>query len=185
VDNSTVNIRRAPRQDEENVIVTIGKGPFYPVLGRLENGEWVQIQYDPSIIGWVFGPLMEFRGDLAKDVPTIALSAITTVHPGTVAAVLTRTAIAGTLISTSGGFGSATSARSSATGVFLRTAGGSLEPTLGGIRPTFTYPPPFVEATLAPKTSVNTQSGIPPIVPIVALAVLGLCGLLVSSLRRL
>jgi len=57
---------------------------------------------------------------------------------------------------------------------------------LSGPQPTFTFPAAFVEATLPPRAAAtSSQGGVPPIVPIIALAGVGLFGLLVSALRRL
>jgi hypothetical protein len=73
--------------------------------------------------------------------------------------------------------------QASATGVFTRAADDAGRQP-GVPLPTFTYPPPFVEATLPSRSAAVSRGGLPPIVPIIGLATLGLAGLFISSLRR-
>jgi hypothetical protein len=171
---------------DAEIIGKIRPGSFYQVVSRSEK--WLQIIYgtpSPDTLGWVYEDIVVVTGNLAS-VPKLGIGQVPTANVPTVQAQQTNTALAVSVGSTPGGFASATSARASATGVFLRTqVGPSLEPTLSGPMPTFTRPPPFAEATLAPRSSGLIQVGLPPIFPIIALAALGLFGLLISSFRRL
>ncbi len=177
------NVRQAPSTDAE-IIGTIKPGSFYPVLSK--SGKWLQILFGrptPETTGWVFDEIVTVTGDLKSIKEN---GSAPTANVPTVEAQKTETAAAQSVEGTPGGFASATSARGSATGVFIRTQTGAVnEPTLGGPRPTFTMPPPFAEATLSPRSSVAAAGGLPPIVPILGLAVVGLLGLMISSLRRL
>ena len=87
---------------------------------------------------------------------------------------------------TPGGIESATALQLSATGVIAVNANGTaIAPTSGQPLPTFTFPPPLIEATLSPRiNAVSAQGSIPPIVPIIGLSAVGLLGLLISGLRR-
>jgi len=177
------NVRQAPSTDAE-IIGKIKPGNFYPVLSK--SGKWLQILFGtptPETTGWVFDEIVSVTGDLKSIKEN---GSAPTANVPTVEAQKTETAAAQSVEGTPGGFASATSARASATGLFIRTQTGAVnEPTLGGPRPTFTMPPPFAEATLSPRSSVAAAGGLPPIVPILGLAVVGLLGLMISSLRRL
>lgn len=173
------NVRQAPDYAAEK-IGEIKENEFYPVVSR--SFKWLQIAFNKNgyEFGWVYEDIVIVQGNL-NSVPVNG--AAPTANVPTVQAGQTTTAQANSVIRTPGGFASATSARAQATGVFLRTP--TLEPTLGGPKPTFTYAPQFAEATLAPRNAGFIQTGMPPIVPIIGLAALGLFGLLISSLRRL
>jgi hypothetical protein len=173
------NVRQAPSLESER-IGTIEADEFYQVVSR--SGKWLQILYNKNgyEMGWVFEDIVTIQGN-ATLIPVNGNAP--TANVPTAEAARSSTAQVDSIIATPGGFASATSARASATGPFARTA--TIEPTLGGPRPTFTYPAVFAEATLAPRGAGLVQTGMPPIVPIIALAALGLFGLLISSLRRL
>jgi hypothetical protein len=173
------NIRQAPSTSSEKVGEMLA-GEFYQVVSR--SGKWLQIQYNKNgyDTAWVFEDIVTIQGN-ATLIP--ANGNAPTANVPTVQAGQTSTAQVNAIVATPGGFASATSARASATGSFARTA--TIEPTLGGPKATFTLPPVFIEATLAPRGAGVIQTGMPPIVPIIALAALGLFGLLISSLRRL
>ena len=175
------NLRAAPSTESEK-LGTIFPGQFYGVIGRF--GKWLEIQYDksPTGLAWVYEDIVNVTG--------LDPAAIATLSPNTVPSPNVATGAAqatlNVLTTTPGGPETATALQASATGVFTRTAGGTDEPTLSGPQPTFTFPAAFVEATLPPRAAANTsQGGVPPIVPIIALAGVGLFGLLVSALRRL
>ncbi len=175
------NLRAAPSTESEK-LGTIFPGQFYGVIGRF--GKWLEIQYDksPTGLAWVYEDIVNVTG--------LDPAAIATLSPNTVPSPNVATGAAqatlNVLTTTPGGPETATALQASATGVFTRTAGGTDEPTLSGPQPTFTFPAAFVEATLPPRAAAsNSQGGVPPIVPIIALAGVGLFGLLVSALRRL
>ncbi len=174
------NIRQSPDPNSEK-LGTIFPGHFYPIIGKY--GNWYQILYgvpNPDSTGWVYGEIVNVTGPAnaiptAPDVPTANLS---TAAAKNTAAYLTQTP---------GAPGTATALQLSATGVIVNdpNSSGTAQATSSGPLPTFTFPPPLVEATLAPHTSTKpNQGGLPPIVPIVGLLVVGLLGLLISGLRR-
>ncbi len=177
------NLRSAPSTDAEK-LGTIYPGQFYGVIGRYEK--WLEIQYDksPTGLAWVYQDIVNVTGLDPNAIPTIAPNIVPSPNVATGAAQQTLVAI--TL--TPGGLDTATAVEASATGVFTRVAdqGATDEPTLSGPLPTFTYPAGYVEATLPPRNSLATsQTGIPPIVPIIALGGIGLFGLFISALRRM
>ncbi|HLY27022.1 MAG TPA: SH3 domain-containing protein [Aggregatilineales bacterium] len=177
------NLRAAPSTDAEK-LGTIYPGQFYGVIGRYEK--WLEIQYDksPTGLAWVYQDIVNVTGLDPNAIPTVAPNIVPS--PNVSTSVAQQTAAVITL--TPGGPEAATAAQASATGVFTRLPGSNVtdEPTLSGPLPTFTFPAGYVEATLPVRTSLSTsQTGIPPIVPIIALGGVGLFGLFISALRRM
>ncbi len=175
------NVRASPSLDAE-IIGKIKPGNYYQVLSKF--GKWIEILYgqpSPDTKGWVFEDIVIISGP--GSIPTAVSSEVPTANVSTASAKTT----AEYLTATPGAPGTATALQLSATGVVVRNASGStIEPTSNGPKPTFTYPPPYVEATLAPRSGfVTNQAGLPPIIPIIGLAAVGLFGLLISGLRRL
>lgn len=165
---------------------SIRSGEMYPVLGRYF--EWYQFRYDPSPsgFGWVFGQLVNIIGDPAL-IPDIDLAAQPTVDVN--AANATATQVVLTL--TPGGLLTATAFER-----FMEVNPNST-PGADGALPTFTYPPgaPPMPPTVGPAAlPANTDApaaadaaspgGLAPLLPILALAGLGVLGLFVSGLRR-
>jgi hypothetical protein len=176
------NVRASPNTSSEK-LGTILPGQFYAIVQRWEN--WIQIQYDksPSGLGWVYKDIVNITGIEFLAIPTVPPEGIPSPNVATGAAQQT----ANYLTQTPGAPETATALQGSATGIFTRVSG---EVTAGPTRseplPTFTFPPPMVEATLPPRASVAaSQSGVPPVVPIIILGGIGLFGLLISALRRL
>jgi hypothetical protein len=176
------NLRAAPSTESEK-LGTIYPGQFFGVIGRADK--WLQIQYDksPNGLAWVYEDIVNITGLDPAQIPTVDQTGVPSPNVATGAAQATANFI--TL--TPGAPQTATVLQSSATGVFTRVAGDAAAgPTSSGPLPTFTFPPPFVEATLPTPASASTrQGGVPPIVPIIALGGLGLFGLFISALRRL
>lgn len=176
------NVRASPSTDAE-IIGKIHVGETYPILSKY--GKWYEILYgkpDPGTKGWVFEDIVIVESS-GGSIPTSAASDVPTANVSTAAA----KNLAESITATPGAPGSATALQLSATGVVVRNPDGpTLEPVSSGPKPTFTYPPPLAEATLAPRSGfVTNQAGLPPIVPIIGLAAVGLFGLLISGLRRL
>jgi hypothetical protein len=180
------NVRSAPDVNSEK-LGTIFPGQFFSVIGRYQ--QWLQILYDKSSNGraWIFEGVVNVTGLDPAQIPTILPNALPSPNVATGAAQQT----AAVLQSTPGAGQTATVLQASATGVFTATLDGSTSSNNSAIDPneplpTFTFPPPFVEATLPPRFSASTsQGGIPPIVPIIVLGGIGLFGLFVSALRRM
>ncbi len=176
------NVRASPNTSSEK-LGTIVAGQFYAIVQRYEN--WIQIQYDksPSGLGWVYKDIVNVTGIDFAAIPTVPPEGIPSPNVATAAAQQT----ANYLTATPGAPETATALQGSATGIFTRVSGDvTAGPTRSEPLPTFTFPPPMVEATLPARGSVAaSQSGVPPIVPIMVLAGLGLFGLLISALRRL
>jgi hypothetical protein len=173
------NVRSAPSLDAE-ILVRIVPGQFFAVTGRYAR--WLQIRYDrsPSGVAWVFEDVVTISGGDPATIPEIGLDAVPSPNVETAAARQT----ADYLTATPGAPGTATAIQASATGVFVRpTEPGAAQGPVE-ILPTFTYPPPFVEATLPSRSASASRGGLPPIAPIMGLAALGLAGLFISSLRR-
>ncbi|MCS6870894.1 MAG: SH3 domain-containing protein [Anaerolineae bacterium] len=175
------NIRTAPSLDAQ-ILTKAVPGQFYAARGRY--GEWIQIQFEraPTGLAWVYREVVNLSGGTFESLPLVDLNAVPTPNLQTAAAQRT----AEFLTATPGAPQTATALQAQATGVFTLAAAAPETLPVGAPLPTFTYPPPFAEATLPARTvSVVGSSGIPPILPILALGALGLSGLFISSLRRL
>jgi hypothetical protein len=183
------NVRGTPDvTSSANIIGNIKVGDFYQVVGQYTNsyGKWYEILYvfpgSQSIPAWVYSAVVKSPGDPA------ALKAVPVVNPKDVPtpdAALLAQSTAAFLTGTPGAPGSATALQGSATGISTINALGAATLTPGGVLPTFTYPPPLAEATLAPRIKTSTSPGsLPPIVPIIGLFVVGVLGLLIGGLRR-
>ena len=183
------NVRGSPdTTSTANIIGNIRVGDFYQVVGQFTNnfGKWYEILYlfpgGQTIPAWVYSGVIRSPSDPA------ALKAIPIVNPKDVPtpnAALIAQSTAAFLTGTPGAPGSATAHQGSATGISTIDANRAITLTTGGILPTFTYPPPLVEATLAPRVTLSTSPGsLPPIVPIIGLLVVGLLGLVIGGLRR-
>ncbi|MBX3084088.1 MAG: SH3 domain-containing protein [Anaerolineae bacterium] len=175
------NVRNAPDTEGTTILGKIKRGTFFEATARF--GKWVQIRYlgSPTGIGWVFGELLEFKGGALEDLPEITTDAIPTMNVGTVQIEQTLSYIT----ATPGALETATAAQAIATGQFSANSavGGAVGE--GTLLPTFTNPPPMVEATLPARAVAQNQGDLPPIIPIVGLAVIGLFGLIISGLRRI
>ncbi|HVO42364.1 MAG TPA: SH3 domain-containing protein, partial [Aggregatilineales bacterium] len=175
------NIREYPSTDS-SILTKVYPGQFFPVLSRY--GKWLQIQYNGIDRGyaWVFEDVVKLSGPSNRaPIPTSKPDVIATPNPLVYGITLT----ANYLTLTPGAPETATAVQGSATGVFGPNTT-TVTPGSGSPLPTFTDPPILVEATLPVRAGVAaSQSGLPPIVPIIALAIIGLMGLLISGLRRL
>jgi hypothetical protein len=176
------NLRASPSTDAEK-LGTIYPGQFLVVTGRWAR--WIQVQYDksPTGLAWVYEEVVNITGGDPNTIPTIQPGAVPSPNVATGAAQQT----AAFLTATPGAPQTATVIQLSATGVFTRVAiDGTEARTRAGPLPTFTYPSSLIEATLPARVSTTAnQGGIPPVVPIIALGIVGLAGLLISGLRRL
>jgi hypothetical protein len=176
------NLRAAPSTESE-ILGNIKPGQFFGVIGR--SNKWLQIQYDraPNGRAWVYEDIVNITGLDPAQIPLIDETGIPSPNVVTGAAQET----ANFLTQTPGAPQTATVLQSSATGIFTPIGGAIVDgPTSSVPLPTFTFPPPVVEATLPSPASANaSQGGVPPIVPIIALGGLGLFGLFISGLRRL
>ncbi len=171
------NVRQSP-DTASAIIGQIKPGEFYPIISR--SNRWIQIKFgkpDPDTTGWVYEEIVTITGAV-NSIPT----PLSVPSANVDAANVQSTAVA--ITQTPGAIGTATALQRSATGVVAQGTP-TLEPTSSGPKPTYTYPPTLVEATLAPRVSPALSGGMPPIVPIIGLAVIGLLGLLISGLRRL
>ncbi len=175
------NVRAAPDIEAER-LGQIVPGELYPVLGRAAGTLWLKIQYPGSPTGtaWVFEQVVELTGNV-DEIPELEVQAGPTIDAGAVAGTQTIEAIA----LTPGALATAT-----AEAIIFGAAldGSPLPPTeTQGPLPTYTFPPTLApQSTAASGTGImtDTAGGLPPIVPILALAGLGSLGLLISLLRR-
>ena len=176
------NLRASPDISAEK-LGTILPGQFYAIVARYNK--WIQIEYDksPNGLAWVYEDIVNITGIIPAAIPTVVQGALPSPNVATAAAKET----ANFLTQTPGAPESATALQGSATGVFTRVASDATDgPERVGTLPTFTFPPPMAEATLPARgAATTTQSGVPPIVPIMVLAGVGLFGLLIAALRRM
>ena len=177
------NVRAGPDINEDR-LGQIYPGTRYAVLGK--RFEWYWIEYPESPIGsaWVHNSVVTLTGDPAL-IPDIELDQIPTIDPQ----FINQQGTAQAVQDTPGALASLTAqALITPTGLFT-PEGGQAGPTLipGQPLPTFTYPPYTVTPVLVPRTNPPTaeQTGVAPIMIILALAALGLMGLLVGFLRRI
>ncbi len=170
------NVRSSPSLDAQ-ILGVIKPGQFFAVTGRY--AKWLRIQFpqSPNGIGWVYEDVVRMTGGDPASIPQIDAGAVPSPNVQTAAAQQT----ANYLTATPGAPETATVMQASATGVFTLAAN---DAGPGIPLPTFTYPPPFVEATLPSRSAAISQGGLPPVVPIMGLAILGVAGLFISSLRR-
>ena len=183
--DGATNVRAQPNIEGE-LLGQIFPGDEYPILGQVAGGgegaRWFKIQFpnSPSGTAWVFEQVVKISGNVDQ-IPDIQISTEPTIDANQVGATQTVEGLALTP-------GALATATADAIIFGAALSGSPLPPAeTAGPLPTFTYP-----ATLAgPATpgvtqtrSSEPQEGLPPIVPIVALAGLGAFGLLVSLLRR-
>jgi len=175
------NVRAQPDIEGE-LLGQIYPGDEYPVLGRAEGTLWLKIQYPDSPTGtaWVFEQVIQLSGNVDQ-ITDIPLSTEPTIDANQVGATQTVEGLA----LTPGALATATADAI----IFGAAISGSPLPPVetAGPLPTYTYPATLAgQATPSTGTSAGGESeeGLPPIVPIVALAALGSFGLLVSLLRR-
>jgi hypothetical protein len=163
VEATDANVRAAPNLEAE-IYGKITPGNSFAVMGRYVD--WYQIQYpnSPSGLGWVFSGVVTITGGDPATLPEISLDAeVTTGAPLVI--------------------GDGTLTPSGNTPLPDMVTASSLG-AVGGVLPTFTYPPPFIESTVSFSSGAVQTGGVPPIVPIVGLLIIGLTGVLISGLRR-
>jgi hypothetical protein len=192
---SEVNVRSSPEITEDNRIGAIRAGERYVVLGRYFN--WYQFQYDqvPSRRGWVYSDLVEIIQGDPNSVPEIQLDATPTIDPAILGATQTREAI---LVAPGGALTVTAQSRIIQLPEGTTQAGGVVTTAGATVLPTFTYPPGIsLRVTDPAPASIQRDTGLPntienltstttfpPIIPIAALGLAGVLGLMVSVLRR-
>ncbi len=175
------NVRQSPDPNLDNIIGKIVHGQHVQVIGVW--AKWYEIQFqlpnsDTVVPGWVYSAIVTVTGPV-NTLPQVDPNSGATLGPAVAAQ-----STANHLTATPGAPGSATALQGSATGISTIAPNTTADPTPGGPMPTFTYPPPFAEATLAPHGTSAASGGLPPIVPIIGLTVIGVLGLLIGGLRR-
>jgi hypothetical protein len=179
------NVRASPNI-EGDLLGQIYPGDLYPVQGRSEGGvegaRWLRIEYpnSPTGLAWVFEQVVKLSGNVDQ-IPDIPVSTEPTIDANQVGATQTVEGLA----LTPGALATATADAI----IFGAAISGSPLPPVetAGPLPTFTYPATIAGPATPGATSTRgseTQEGLPPIIPIVALAAVGSFGLLVSLLRR-
>ncbi|GAB4458678.1 MAG: hypothetical protein Kow00120_27150 [Anaerolineae bacterium] len=178
------NVRSGPGLDFTR-LGTIYNGDRYVVIGAHRDYPWYQIEFNdsPSGVAWVYRDLVTLSGNV-HNVPIIEGPEAPTSDPAQ-ASVQQTLAV---LEQTPGALGTATAlAALLPTGVFEAEGEAAVQATRP---PTFTPPP--LAPTLPPAAfspgagQVDTgASGLPPAIPIIGLAAVGLLGLMVSAARRL
>jgi len=198
-DSGNINARAEPDPSSQ-VVGSLGPGELYPITGRFFM--WLRFAYpsSPSGQAYVFGDLVTVVGDPAR-IPDLTVEDPLEAGAGEATAeVVNETATIQALEGTPGFDLTLTADTRGEIEAPSGGAEGSVDGTVApdganfGVQPTFTYPftpsPPAegvaAEVTLAPQQANNTEEGggLAPIVPIVAFAVIGLIGLLLSLLQR-
>lgn len=167
-----VNIRALPDIDSD-LLGTIAHGTVYPVLRNYYR--WYELRFDlsPSGRAWVYGDLVTIEGDPSQIEVIDNLDAVQ---------------VAGGLAD-SRSDGEQAGAGPRTIEIATVEAGGALavEVVEATPLPTFTPPatqPPFVDQLELVEAEDRRLLDLPPLAPILVLAGLGSCGLLVSLLRR-
>jgi hypothetical protein len=185
-DLETADVRGMPEPEGER-LDPIKTGAHYPVTGRYYK--WIQFRYDKSLsgFGWVFEDLVDITG--SNTIPDLDPYSTPTITP--IGGNIEETRAAVTL--TPGGV-ETVDAQARLISIPTLAVTGTIENV--GPLPTFTMPaelaprdaPAAVEdsgANTFEETLVRAATGqIPPIVPILVLAGLGLFGMIVSMWRR-
>jgi hypothetical protein len=196
----SANVRAEPDIGAQQLGV-IRAGERYTVTGRYF--QWYQFLFpgSPNGLGWVFGELVNVTGDVSI-IPEITDEPLPTVDPAQLGATLTLDVI----VLTPGGAETATAAARGIvatlqlpqSGNGIVQAGGTAAPA-GPSLPTFTSPPGVFLATPTPvevaqaggvdtdvPLEITTEdiANLPPIVPILVLAGLGIAGFVLSGLGR-
>jgi hypothetical protein len=176
------NVRAGPDIDEVR-LGQIAPGSRYPILGRRFNWYLIEFVEGPGGRAWVYNEVVQISGDPAA-IPELELEQIATSDPLLAAAEETALAITATP-----GFEFTLTAESFITpaGVFTAAPGSEVGLTPGQPLPTYTFPAATATPLPIPRSNPApvVQSGLPPIIPIMALGALGLMGLLVALMRRL
>ena len=179
------NVRTGPGLDF-NRLGTIFSGDRYVVVGAHRDFPWYQIEYpdSPTGLAWVYRDLVTLSGNV-QNVPILEGEEVPTLDAEAVAV---RQTIA-VLEQTPGALGTATAmAALLPTGVFQAEGQAAGAPLVRP--PTFTPPPPVPTpppGAFSAQRGQNNPSatGLPPAIPIIGFAALGLMGLFISALRRL
>lgn len=181
------NVRAGPDINDP-VLGKINPGTFYTVIGQ--RFDWFLIEYFevPGGTAWVYSGVVALSGDESLIEVYDSVDTLPTSDPGLAAVQGTSAALTQTpgldLTLTQ-------QAQITPTGVLAEgdeapVATATLAP--GERLPTFTppanTPTPVIIPSANPSTSGQT-SGIPPLLPVMALGALGLMGLLVAIMRRL
>lgn len=168
-----VNVRALP-DIESDLLGTIAHGTVYPVLRNYYR--WYELRFDlsPSGRAWVYGDLVTIEGDPSQTERIDNLDAV----------------------QLAGGFADSPADGEQA-GAGPRTieiatveaggARGAVEVVEATPLPTFTPPatqPPFVDQLEFVEEEDRRWLDLPPLAPILVLAGLGFCGLLIGLLRR-
>ncbi len=179
------NVRSNTTLDEASKVGLISPGTLYPILGQYY--EWYEIEFPASADGtaWVHGSVIKITGDEAL-IPDLTVEEAGTPDPAAVAAGETAQAV--TL--TPGALDTLTAeAANLATGVFTPDPNQPATLVPGAPLPTFTNPAftstPILLIQPDVAETASGGGGLPRILPILGLGVLGLLGLLISFLRRI
>jgi hypothetical protein len=196
----SANVRAEPDIGAQQLGV-IRAGERYTVTGRYF--QWYQFLFpsSPNGLGWVFGELVNVSGD-AGSIPEITDEPLPTVDPALLGATLTVDVIAltpgGAETATAAARGIVATLQLPQSGNGIVQAGGTAAPA-GPSLPTFTPPPGVFLATPTPvevaqaggadedlQLEITTEdiTNLPPIVPILVLAGLGIAGFVLSGLGR-
>jgi hypothetical protein len=180
LDGDPTNLRSGPGLDFE-IIATLDRGTELPLIGRWLGHDWYLVRWDlaPGGQAWVFAGLVVVVGD-ETTVPAVEPPQLPTIDPTLDAIQQTATVI----LQTPGAQETATAAALFApTGVYTATPDAS--GGFGGIAPTFTAPPPYLQPDALSAPNGDDRSGIPPATVIVSLGLMGMLTLVVGLLRRI
>lgn len=187
---SGINIR-SQADIESDILGQARPGEIYVVTGRYFN--WFRFRYDrsPNGQGWIYADYVQISGDTTL-IPDLSIEPQATLDETVVGLTATQEIIT----QTPGAMETAVAENQ----INLQRIGessGEIAAVGGAPLPTFTPPPELMQPALSPEpataagdralaTTISTalQGGIPPIVPILALAALGLVGIVIGRLRR-
>ncbi len=168
-----VNVRALP-DIESDLLGTIAHGALYPVLRNYYRWYELSFEFSPNGRAWVYGDLVTIEGDPAQIEAIDNLDAV--VAPGSLALIADENA-------------DRTGANPRT--IEIATAGADAARAVEVIEatalPTYTPPatqPSFVHQLEVVEASEPRLLDLPPLIPILTLAGLGLVGLLISLLRN-
>lgn len=180
--SNATNVRSGPDINASR-IGQIYPGTTYAVIGK--NYQWYLIEFPNSPTGtaWVHNSVVKLYGDESA-IPDTKLEDVPTIDP----AYLNAQATAAVISATPGALATLTAqAGLTPTGIFTPGPGEAATLLPGQPLPTFTFPAYTPTPLVVPRTNPapTTRSGLPPLLPILALGAVGLMGLLVSFMRRM
>jgi hypothetical protein len=185
-----INIRSAADL-ESDILGTARPGEIYVVTGRYFNWYRFRFERSPNGQGWIYADYVQLSGDTSL-IPDLSVEPQATVDETVIGMTQTQE-----IITQTPGAAQTAAAEGQINVQRIGEAAGQIAAVGGALLPTFTPPSDLIQGTASPSPAETIEDrtltvaitsalegGIPPIVPIAALAGLGMIGMVISLLRR-